>query len=59
MIFDFRPPNVAESGEAALWRLLASRALGGYSLTSYDPAPGSPTVFQPSRVARPVCFNSP
>ena len=26
---------------------------GGYSLTSDDPAPGSPTVFQSSRVARP------
>ena len=46
---DFRPPSVAESGEAVLRRLLASRAIGGYSLT----ARGSLTLFQSSRVARP------
>ena len=41
------------SCEAALRRLLAIRAIGGYSLTSDDPAPGLLTVFQSSRVARP------
>ena len=41
VISDFRPPSVAESGEVALRRLLASRAIGGYSLPSDDPAPGS------------------
>ena len=40
---DFRPPSVTESGEVALRRLLASRAIGGYSLTSDDPALGSLT----------------
>ena len=40
VISDFRPPRVTESGEAALWRLLASRAIGGYSLTADDPAQG-------------------
>ena len=49
---DFRLPSVTESREAALRRLLASRAIGGHSLTSGDPAPGSLTVFQSSRVAR-------
>ena len=44
---------LAESGEAALRRLFASRAIGGLSLTSDDPAPGSLTVFQSSRVAGP------
>ena len=44
---------MTESGEAALRRLLASRAIGGYSLTSDDPASESLTVVQPSRVARP------
>ena len=34
-------------------RLLASRAIGVYSLTSDDPASVSLTVFQSSRVARP------
>ena len=53
VISDFRPASVTESGEAALRRLLASRAVGGYSLTSDDPALGSLTVFQSSRVARP------
>ena len=53
VISDFRPPCVLESGEAALRRLLASRAIGGYSLTSDDSAPGSLTVFQSSRVAPP------
>ena len=53
VISDFRPPSVTESGEAALRRLLASRASGGHSTTSDDPAPGSLTVFQSSRVARP------
>ena len=53
MISYFRPPSVTESGEAALRRLLASRAIGGYSLSSGYPAPGSPSVFQSSRVARP------
>ena len=42
VIFDFRPPSVTESGEAALRRLLPSRAIGGYSLTSDDPARESP-----------------
>ena len=40
VISDFRPPSVTESGEAALRRLLGSRAVGGYSLTSDDPALG-------------------
>ena len=53
VISDFRPPSVAESGEAALPGLFASRAFGGYPLTSNDPAPGSLTVFPSSRVARP------
>ena len=53
VISDFRPPSVAESSEAAFRRLLASRAMGGYALTSDDPAPGSPTRFQSSRVPRP------
>ena len=53
VISDFRPPSFAESGEAALQRLLASRAIGGYSLTSDDPALGSLTVFQSSRIGRP------
>ena len=53
MISDFRPPSVTESGEAALRGLLASGAIGGCSLTSDDPAPGSLTVFQSSQVARP------
>ena len=48
-----KSPSVPWSGEAALRRLLASRAIGGYSLTSGDLAPGSLTVFQSSRVARP------
>ena len=50
VISDFRPPSVTESGEAALRRLHASRPIGGYSLTSDDPAPASLTVFQSSRV---------
>ena len=55
---DFRPPSVTESGEAAFRRLLAS-AIGGCSLTSVDPAPGSLTVFQSSRVAPPQrCLKS-
>ena len=53
VISDCRPPSVSESGEAALRRQLASRAIGGYALTSGDPAPGSPTMFQSGRVARP------
>ena len=54
VISDFRPPCVTESGEAAPRRLLGSRANGCYSLTSHVPAPGSLTVFQSSRVARPL-----
>ena len=53
MVSDFRPPSGTESGEAALRTLLAGRSTAGYSLTSDDPAPGSLTVFQSSRVARP------
>ena len=53
VISDFRPPSGIESGEPALRRLLASRATGGYLVTSDDPAPGSLTVFQSTRVARP------
>ena len=53
VISAFRPPSVAESAEAVLRRLLASRAIGGYSLTSDVLAPGSPTVFQSSQAARP------
>ena len=53
VIYDTRPTSGTESGEAALRRLLASRTVGGNSLTSDDPAPGSLTVFQSSRVARP------
>ena len=52
VISDFRPPSITESGGAALRRLLASRAVGCYALTSDDPAPQSLTVFQSSRVAR-------
>ena len=44
VISDFRPPSATESGEAALRRLLASRAVGGYELTSDDPAPGKKLV---------------
>ena len=40
MISDFRPPSVTDSDEAAVRRLFASRAIGGYSLTSDDPTPG-------------------
>ena len=53
MISDIRPPSVPESGEAALRRLLASRVIEGISLTSDDPAPGSLTVVQSPRAARP------
>ena len=53
VISDFRPPNVTESGEAALRRLLVIRTVGGYTITSGDPSPGLLTVFQSSRVARP------
>ena len=53
VISEIRPPSVAESGEAALRRLLASRAIGGYSVTSDNRTPGLPTVFQSSRAARP------
>ena len=52
VISDFGPPRVTESGEAALRRLLSSRAIGRYSLTSDDPAPGSLSVCQSSRAAR-------
>ena len=52
VISDIRPPNVTESGEAALRRRLASRAIGGYSLTSDAPTQTSLTVFRSSRVAR-------
>ena len=31
VISDFRPPSVTDSSETALRRLLASRAIGGYS----------------------------
>ena len=41
------------SGEAALQRLLASRSVGGYLVFTGDPASGSPTAYQSSRVARP------
>ena len=53
VISDFRPSSVTESDERALRRLLASRAVGDFSLTSDNPALGSLTVFQPSRVTRP------
>ena len=53
VISDFRPTSVTGSGEAVLRRLLASRAIESDSLTFDDPAPGSLTVFQSSRVARP------
>ena len=53
VISDFRQPCVAESGEAALRRLLASCVIGGCSLASGGPALGSLTVFRSSRVARP------
>ena len=49
----FSTPSVTESGEAALRRLLASRAIGGHSRTSDDPAPESLSASQSSRVARP------
>ena len=48
VISDFKPPSVVESGEPALRRLSASRAVGGYALTSDNPAPGSLSVFQSS-----------
>ena len=51
VISDFRPPSVAEFGEAGLRRLLASRGIGCYLSASDDPALGSLTVFQSSRVA--------
>ena len=55
VISDFKPPSGTESGEAALGRLPASRAVGGgYALTSDDVAPGSVTMIQSSRVARPL-----
>ena len=50
---DFMPPCGSKFGEAALRRLLASRVIGGYSVTSDDPAPWSLTEFQSSRAARP------
>ena len=53
VISDLKPPSGLESGEAALRVLLASRATEGYTWTSDDPTPGSLTVFQSSRVARP------
>ena len=37
-VIGFRPPSATVSGETVLRRLLASRAIGGYSLTSGDPA---------------------
>ena len=46
-------PSVTESCEAALRRLLASRAIAGHPLTFDDPASGSLAVFQSSRVALP------
>ena len=46
-------PGGAESGEAALLGLLASRATGGCAMTSDFSTPGARTVFQSSRVARP------
>ena len=49
---DFRPPSVTEPGEAAL------RRRGDHSLTSGDPAPGSLSVFQSHRVARPQCLRT-
>ena len=48
----FIPPSGIESGEAGR-RLLASRGIGGFAMTSDDPAPGSLIVFQSSRDARP------
>ena len=51
--YHFRSLSVTQSGEAALRRLLASRAIGGNLLISDDPVPGSPTVFQSTGVARP------
>ena len=48
VVSDFRPPSV-----------LASRAIGGCSLSSDDHAPGSLTVFQSSRVARPQDASKP
>ena len=50
VLFSVRPPSVAESDEEALRRPLA---IGGYSLSSDDPTPGSLIVFQSSRVTRP------
>ena len=53
VISEFRAPSGCESGEATLQRLHASRAIRGCAMISDDPAPGPPTVFQTSRVARP------
>ena len=53
VISDFGSPSATESGEAALRRLFASRAIEGCSLTSGDPAQGSLTMFQSSRDAPP------
>ena len=50
---DFRPTSVTESGQTPIRGLLPSRAIGGDSMTSDDPAPGSLTVFQSSRALRP------
>ena len=52
-VSDFTSPSVTESGEAALRGVHASRAFGGYPLTSDDLTPGSLTVFPSPRVARP------
>ena len=45
-ITDFKQPSGSESSEAVLRRLLASRVVGGRTMTSDDPAPGSLIVFQ-------------
>ena len=54
VISDFRPLSVTESGERQLFGdCLPSHTIGGYSMTSDDPDPGSLTAFQSSRAARP------
>ena len=58
VISDFRPPSGVESGDASLRRLFASRAIGGYSSTSDDPAPGRVPVARPQDAPKLVSLLS-
>ena len=53
LLADTLGPSGGVAAKATLQRPFASRATGGYSLTSDDPARGSLTAFQSTRVARP------